>query len=168
MNRELNKIFDAKTREARRRILDKFDISNEDKNEVLNKIGKSSSGEASTIEYLDLRSYKGTSLRVMVNAMSLLFKFNANLFKGDNESVPVYQIYVVGDVLESGFTYMQAVLMGSDFVGIDFNLKTNGRGELKTTAQKIIEDQDVTQEQLNAIPRITKEEFYSLEINIKN
>ena len=41
MNRELNKIFDAKTREARRRILDKFDISNEDKNEVLNKLGNS-------------------------------------------------------------------------------------------------------------------------------
>lgn len=123
----------------------------------------SGSGESDTIEYLDLRNYKGTSLGVFVNAMSLLFKFNSNLFNGDSESAPVYQIYVVGDVLEGGKTYMQAVLMGSDFVGIDFNLKTNWRGELKTTAQKIIEDQDTTQEELDAIPRITKEQFYSLE-----
>lgn len=125
--------------------------------------GGSGGGEASTIEYLDLRSYKGTSFGICVNAMSLLFKFNSNIFNGDNESAPVYRIYVVGDALDAGLSYMQALLMGSDFVGIDFNLKTNAIGELKTIAQKIIEDQDVTQEQLDAIPRITKEEFYSLE-----
>ena len=125
--------------------------------------GGSGSGETSNIEYLDLRNYKGTALGVFVNAMSLIFKFNSNLFNGDTESAPVYQIFVVGDVVEAGNTYMKALLMGSDFVGIDFNLKTNGRGELKTTAQKIIEDQGTTQEQLDAIPRITKEEFYSLE-----
>ena len=122
-----------------------------------------SGGEASTIEYLDLRNYSGTAFGVAVNAKSLLFKFNSNLFNGDSESAPVYQIYVVGDVLEAGNAYIQALLMGSDFVGIDFNLKTNGRGELKTTAQQIIEDQGITQEQLDAIPRITKEQFYSLE-----
>lgn len=122
-----------------------------------------SGGEASTIEYLDLRNYSGTAFGVAVNAKSLLFKFNSNLFNGDSESAPVYQIYVVGDVLEAEKAYIQALLMGSDFVGIDFNLKTNGKGELKTTAQQIIEDQGITQEQLDAIPRISKEEFYSLE-----
>lgn len=39
MSRELNKIFDVKSRQARRDILDKFDLSKEDKNKVLNKIG---------------------------------------------------------------------------------------------------------------------------------
>ena len=38
MSRELNKIFDVKSRQARRDILDKFDLSKEDKNKVLNKI----------------------------------------------------------------------------------------------------------------------------------
>ena len=125
--------------------------------------GGSGSGEASTVEYLDLRNYSGTAFGVAVNAKSLLFKFNSNLFNGDSESAPVYKIYVVGDVLEAGNAYIQALLMGSDFVGIDFNLKTNGRGELKTTAQQIIEDQGITQEQLDSIPRITKEQFYSLD-----
>ena len=44
MGRELNKFFDAKTREGKRRILDKFDISKEDKNEFLNKIDNSGGG----------------------------------------------------------------------------------------------------------------------------
>ena len=38
MKRELNKIFDVKSREARRDILNKFDLTSDDKNKVLNKI----------------------------------------------------------------------------------------------------------------------------------
>lgn len=45
MSRELNKIFDVKSRQARRDILDKFDLNKEDKNKVLNKID---SGNGST------------------------------------------------------------------------------------------------------------------------
>ena len=125
--------------------------------------GESGGADTLNIEYLDLRNYKGTSFGIMVNAMSLLFKFNINALTGDMESAPVYRIYVAGDFVELSNTHKNALLMSSDFVGIDFNLKTNGKGELKTTAQKIIEDQDVTQEQLDAIPRLTKEQFYSLE-----
>ena len=49
MSRELNKIFDVKSRQARRDILDKFDLSKDDKNKVLNKIdsGGGESGENS-------------------------------------------------------------------------------------------------------------------------
>ena len=39
MSRELNKIFDVKSRKARRDILNKFELSAEDKNKILNKIG---------------------------------------------------------------------------------------------------------------------------------
>ena len=48
MSRELNKIFDVKSRQARRDILDKFDLSKEDKNKVLNKIdsGGGTSGDS--------------------------------------------------------------------------------------------------------------------------
>lgn len=44
MSRELNKIFDVKSREAQRAILDKFDITASDKNEVLNKIALNGGG----------------------------------------------------------------------------------------------------------------------------
>lgn len=45
---ELNKIFDVKSREARRKILDNYPISANDKNEILNKIG-SSGGEGGKV-----------------------------------------------------------------------------------------------------------------------
>lgn len=41
MSRELNKIFDVQSRQARIDILDKFDLSADDKNKVLNKIANS-------------------------------------------------------------------------------------------------------------------------------
>ena len=47
---ELNKIFDVKSREARRKILDNYPISANDKNEILNKIGNSSGGEGGNID----------------------------------------------------------------------------------------------------------------------
>lgn len=46
MSRELNKIFDVKSRQARRDILDKFDLSKEDKNKVLNKIDSGDNGSS--------------------------------------------------------------------------------------------------------------------------
>lgn len=45
---ELNKIFDVKSREARRKILDNYPISANDKNEILNKIG-SNGGEGGNV-----------------------------------------------------------------------------------------------------------------------
>lgn len=61
MSRELNKIFDVKTRQARRDILDKFDLSKEDKNKVLNKIGTSGGGERGNIagEYYSFNPVDG-------------------------------------------------------------------------------------------------------------
>lgn len=47
---ELNKIFDVKSREARRKILDNYPISANDKNEILNKIGNSG-GEVGKARY---------------------------------------------------------------------------------------------------------------------
>ena len=42
--RKLSDIFKTNNREARRKILDKFDITAADKNEVLNKIATNSIG----------------------------------------------------------------------------------------------------------------------------
>lgn len=64
MSRELSKIFDVKSRQARRDILDKFDLSKEDKNKVLNKIdsaggetGGGGSGSGSGDEYIIYYSF---------------------------------------------------------------------------------------------------------------
>lgn len=51
---ELNKIFDVKSREARRKILDNYPISANDKNEILNKIGNSS-GEGGKARYFKVK-----------------------------------------------------------------------------------------------------------------
>lgn len=52
---ELNKVFDAPTREAKRKILDNYPISADDKNKFLNKVGNG--GDSSTTEYIDIRGY---------------------------------------------------------------------------------------------------------------
>lgn len=55
---ELNKIFDVKSREARRKILDNYPISANDKNEILNKIGSSGGEEGGnkTTKYYKFRN----------------------------------------------------------------------------------------------------------------
>lgn len=58
MSRELNKIFDVKSRQARRDILDKFDLSKEDKNKVLNKIDSGSGESGGSGNLNDLIYYK--------------------------------------------------------------------------------------------------------------
>ena len=56
---ELNKIFDVKSREARRKILDNYPISANDKNEILNKIGNS--GEEGKARYFKVKEEINTS-----------------------------------------------------------------------------------------------------------
>lgn len=156
MTRELNKIFDAKTREARRRILDKFDISNEDKNEVLNKIENSDGGgDSSSVEYLDVSG--------MHNVTNTLLPY-AFLGKFISSSIamisPSYNLYRT--IIEIGNTYSTLQ------IEIDFNFKVSmiDSGEkIEIPIKDILMISSFTQEELDAIPRITKEEFYSLETN---
>ena len=42
--RNLNNIFKTNNRQAQRRVLDKFDISKEDKNKTLNKLADANGG----------------------------------------------------------------------------------------------------------------------------
>lgn len=58
MSRELNKIFDVKSRQARRDILDKFDLSKEDKNKVLNKIDSGGGESGGSSNFDDIIYYK--------------------------------------------------------------------------------------------------------------
>lgn len=157
MNRELNKIFDAKTREARRRILDKFDISNEDKNEVLNKIEESGSdngdGDASTIEYLDITNV--ASYKEILLQHSLQANLNSNEFK---IIAPSFAVYASLSQLNDNYNFL--------YIEIDFSSKIyamQGTEKIEYPIGEYLVIGGVSQDELDAIPRITKEEFYSLE-----
>lgn len=64
-----------------------------------------------------------------------------------------------------GFEYMASALVDSIDIIVavccDLNLKVNMNGNEMTVAEAIIQS-GITQEQLDALPRITKEEFYTI------
>lgn len=118
--------------------------------------GGSSSGEVSTIEYLDVSGLN------MVDAMSkyCILGFYAISVKMTINGHLVYMppsmlVYM----LESGD------IDSVHSVALDFNLPTNAiRSNLVTTKEYILSATGgLTQEELDAIPRITKEQFYNLE-----
>ena len=152
MNRELNKIFDVKTREARRRILDKFDISKEDKNEVLNKIGEGGgSGGNSSIEYLDVSGMDELIRGAISSLAAYLIRIN---LEGNINIIPAAMVALLGfDISTSGNIIKYISTNLNDVVVNDADAKT---------ITYLLTMNGFTQEQLDAIPRITKEEFYSL------
>ena len=86
MNRELNKIFNVKTRKARRRILDKFDISKEDKNEVLNKINNSNniSNNTSSMLFADLEYIYFCEIDILNNKIVFFKSIEDNITQYSN------------------------------------------------------------------------------------
>lgn len=76
MKRELNKIFDVQSREARRDILDKFDLTAEDKNKVLNKINSGGCDNDKIIYYElnNLSNFELSNIRISIIAMCAQIK----------------------------------------------------------------------------------------------
>lgn len=148
MNRELNKIFDVKTREARRRILDKFDISNEDKNEVLNKIeegGSNSDGGDSSIEYLDV-----SGMDKMTKSALLELSFYVKVIVSGNNTI------ALGTMTDVRSSVDNIIALGVD---INANIVSPN---ISTTLIEYIQLMGIL-DMYNSVPRITKEEFYNLE-----
>lgn len=107
------------------------------------------------IEYLDIRQYTADIINnqyiatVLGGAVSIKIIYNGMQFVG-----PVYfMLSVLNDI--------QAVVTNTIQVAIDWSAKTVIAGETKTVLDMAL--LKATQEQLNAIPRLTKEEFYNLE-----
>lgn len=157
MGRELSDVFKAKTRVGQRKILDKFDISKEDKNKFLNGIEDAGSGgngsdEDSNIEYLDITnvsSYKELLLQYSFRACVISddVKMNATSFA-------VYNTII--DLISYKSLYIQ-----TDFKSKVYGIQSGQTFNL--TIMEVLNMANITQEQLDAIPRITKEQFYSLE-----
>lgn len=152
MARELNGVFKAKTRVGQRKILDKFDISKEDKNKFLNGIedagsGDSGSGDDSNIEYLDVSG----SANSVLNGLKA---FGLELRLITDGGVIVLSTYC------NNFFTGNAVA-----VSIDFNKEIIYNSRKLTVLDAIIENSggSVNKDSFDSIPRITKEQFYSLE-----
>ena len=117
-------------------------------NEIIQGVSSGNrSGEASTIEYLDLR---GQSLNLINAVMAFAIQAKANI--SPNELRITY-MYTASDV-----TFDNIVECSIDFNGYVYNKQVG----LKNVCD-FLSMANITQEQLDAIPRISKEEFYNLE-----
>lgn len=118
------------------------------------------SNEVSTVEYLDLRGYdvmNDDSKWSIFRLYSILC--NVTMNNTYSACIPTGTLFQVTSAPNSDFNVLACI--------IDFNIKTNVfLGELQTINEyftKGLGDMSFTQEELDAIPRITKEQFYSLE-----
>lgn len=118
--------------------------------------GSSGSGEASTIEYLDVSNWGN-----IVHAINGLKPSRTNIIQYSNlsrteldgEKAIVCSAFAA--YLNVGYEYI-------DRIAIDFNAELLYPFGKSTPKEELIAI-GITQEQLDAIPRITKEDFYSLE-----
>ena len=116
MSRQLNKIFDVQSRQARRDILDKFDLSADDKNKTLNKINSGSgSGSNSAITKVALINLQGVSshyvnYQVLINAYDMsigVYADNVNVdiqredipssYSASEVELEAYRLTITGD-----------------------------------------------------------------------
>lgn len=149
---ELNKVFDAPTREARRKILDNYPISADDKNKFLNKVSKG--GETSNWRYFDLSKIMSTGGLVALGVTATLIKFYDN----DKNKFFIAPAGVAMGMESIGFSDMS--------VAIDFNLVISFiymHNEYQTiTAQEMLDNFGIAESEIT-VGEITKEEFYTLE-----
>lgn len=167
---ELNKIFDVKSREARRKILDNYPISANDKNEILNKIGSSGGGEGNIAgEYYALKPVEGLDPYDYSLCVTFLGLLSEVKFGNNNIINPTAQI--LSNYWESKqFNGPYNVLMKTTafcFRPIK-RLFEGGDGTLHTfnTLQDALNNEEINEETVNlilaSIEPITEEEFYSI------
>lgn len=104
-------------------------------------------GEASTIEYLDISNHENGNL---INH-SILVRIELD---GD-EGIIATSNFQDRELLHSGITKM---------IAIDFTLRLKNPMFDLTIKDYLIENFRIDEEWLNSIPRVTKEEFYNLEV----
>lgn len=109
--------------------------------------GEQSGGGAgeSTMEYLDVSGVDKTDMRYeTILGSAQLFRYVIN-----------------GTVAVAPFDMGSNVIEYCEAIGIDFSLEFISQGQIVTIRDAWVES--ITEEELAAIPRITKEQFYSLE-----
>lgn len=143
-----------------------LELSNKAKQEfcdiILDKSNNESGGEGageSTMEYLDVSGVdfvNGGNKEGSLLMVSFMVKCNHTIL-GDNTIVPIGQLYVAGT---SKITSVHAL-------AFDFSVRyIVNTGTTNVSLKEALIQTGWTEEELAAIPRITKEQFYSL--NIEN
>ena len=120
----------------------------------------SGSGEASTVEYLDLRGY---DVMNEDSKWSVFAFYSISCIVITNNNYKAY--------MPSGMLAQLISAPNSNYnvlaCAIDFSVKTSVfLGKLQTINEYITQElgsMSLTQEELNSIPRLTKEQFYNLE-----
>ena len=117
----------------------------------------SGSGEASTIEYLDVSNMDDND-----NKVNLITKSNIIRIEKDGYIMCTTPTMVLDSTLTIGqlLDYFASATIA---VCIDFNL-VHKYPDGEFTNKELLFEHGFTQEQLDAIPRITKEQFYNLEV----
>ena len=117
--------------------------------------GGSGSGEGSNIEYLDVSGLEHTdTLKSLLVASAILVKIT---FQGNVVYIPPI-LYEIGTIAT-----IEELISVANYLAIDFNLLTYSPSLGKVNLNNCLIAFGTTQEQIDAIPRITKEQFYSLE-----
>ena len=114
-----------------------------------------SGGDDSNIEYLDVSGIDhADTLKNLLVGSAILVKITV---QGDIIYMPpvLYEVSTIATIEE-----LNSV---AKYLAIDFNLLTYGPGLGKISLNNLLVFFGITKEQLDAIPRITKEQFYSLE-----
>ena len=121
--------------------------------------GSPNEGENSNIEYLDVSGLENEDCfaGLLQASVSLKAKISNGLMEG---------IEVVG-ITMAMFAMMNSNIRDVKSVCIDFtsivSQKMSGVVESMTVEDMLVSGGSVTKEQLDAIPRLTKEQFYSLD-----
>ena len=115
-------------------------------------IGSSSSNEEA-FEYLDVRSLDDVTKLILVSGA---LAFNGSMTMGDNV------VKMVSPFGSFGIMGTTIDLSELKFIAIDFGFKIVSTDRIQSIKDIFIEQYNYTEEELAAIPRITKEEFYDL------
>lgn len=153
LNETMNEIADAiREKTGKSELIKPIDFATEIKS-----ISAGGGGEsASTIEYLDMATVSPEPWMSFLLTMSLFVKQHISPQGGTpiDAVLPIFLSYS-----------MQGDLLGVNQFAIDFNapLVLGSGGEVVTaTVADFLIQQGATQEKLDALPRITKEQFYDL------
>lgn len=113
------------------------------------------SNEVSTIEYLDVSGLD------ILNTEGKDFSIGAYAFSVKMTISNKLTAFIPSSAFQSYSTFPETVVVHA--VAIDFSFPTSIFGGEILTIKETLISLGLTQEQLDAIPRITKEQFYSLE-----
>ena len=123
---------------------------------LLDKVGGGGGGSASSVEYLDLREYQDADFYLTLTILADV----VNAYDANNTYCGVNR-----DAVRTVFGVPNATKVTYNAVGIDLSrrVKANVQGQImELTIIDLVAMTGANKEDIDAIPRLTEEEFYTL------